>query len=67
MNAATAVIVIQAQAVVAEMEGMKAENSNRERKGLVQAYAEKDFNNLASQLSGLANQLHEQRMNGFAE
>ena len=45
---------IRALAYVAEIEAMKAENAERESKGLAQAYGEDDFYYIARELHKLA-------------
>jgi hypothetical protein len=67
MNAVTVKILIEAFAINAEIEGMKALNQSRERRGESQAYSEESFEKKASYLYNLSNTLHENWQKGFAE
>ncbi|MFA5381816.1 MAG: hypothetical protein WC356_01530 [Candidatus Micrarchaeia archaeon] len=53
---------IEAMAVQAEIEAMKAANSDRERRGEVQAYPEEAFQEKAQYLFALVNQARKQGM-----
>ena len=67
MNAFTTLIFIEALAINAEIEGMKALNAQRNILGMSMAYAEDAFYAKAVELRRLYNQLHEARANGQAE
>lgn len=67
MNAVTARILIDAYAINAEIEGMKAENEDRARRGLSVAYTEEAFEKHAAQLRNLSNALYDAWQQGQAE
>lgn len=48
-------LLIEAMAEIAVIEGMKAENYNRDRQGLAQAYGEDQFGERATSLFYLSN------------
>ena len=50
-------ILIQSQALMLEVEGMKAENEHRKDQGLAQAYGEEHFQGVRMEMDDLANQL----------
>ena len=54
-----AAIFLHAQAQLVIVEGMKAENSNRERRGEAQAYSEDDFYSIGFHIDTLANSMKE--------
>lgn len=66
MNAVTARILIEAFAVNAEIEGMKAENQDRVNRGLAVAFTETAFNQKASVLQNMANNLYDAYQQGIA-
>lgn len=67
MNAVTARIMIEAFAANARIEAMKAENAERCRQGLANAYGEKSFQSEADGLSILARDLFNLWQQGVAE
>ena len=54
MNANNFSLLCQMHALVAEMEGMKADNKDRTLRGCMISYGEKDFEYIAAQLRELA-------------
>ena len=54
-----AAYVVEAFSVNAEVEAMKAENANRERHGLAQAYGEAAFMAACRNLGGIATAIRE--------
>lgn len=66
MNAVTARILIEAFAVNAEIEGMKAENVHRLHCGHSIAFGEDCFMQKAHVLQNMANNLYDAYQQGFA-
>lgn len=64
MNAIEMKIWLEAQAILVEVEGMKAENAALQSHGKSPAYRDDSFNDKAAQLMGLQAALHEQWQNG---
>jgi hypothetical protein len=67
MNAVTARILIDAFAINAEVEGMKAQNAYCAFKEMDPQYVESDFHRKASALGHLANGLYDAWQQGQAE
>lgn len=67
MNAFTIECLIRAFAVNAEIEGMKAENIERERHDHALAFTAEGFDKKRQELEALANHLNVARTQGVAE
>ena len=57
----TAEMVLRAYALMASVEAMKAENAARERRGEAQAWPGSCFEELAKEIDGYADCIHEAR------